>query len=227
MADYVIAPPALTTLEVVGGGLFPIRRVFCVGRNYAAHAREMGGDPNREPPFFFTKPADAVTSAAAIPYPTITKDMHHEGELVVAIGTGGKEIAAKDSLSHIFGYAVGCDLTRRDLQAALRKEGRPWDMAKGFDFAGPAGAIHPASKIGHPDKGAITLSVDGVEKQKGDLADMVWSIPEIVETLSRYVALAAGDLIFTGTPEGVGPVVRGNTLEIKVAGVGAHKFQVV
>ncbi len=227
MADYLVPPHAPTTLEVAGGGLFAIRRVFCVGRNYAAHAREMGGDPNREPPFFFTKPADAVTSAATVPYPTMTKDMHHEGELVVAIGTGGSAIAAKDALNHIFGYAVGCDLTRRDLQAALRKEGRPWDMAKGFDFGGPTGAIQPAAKIGHPDKGSITLSIDGVEKQKGDLADMVWSVPEIVETLSNYVALAAGDLIFTGTPEGVGPVVRGNTVEVKVAGVGAHTFQVV
>jgi fumarylpyruvate hydrolase len=227
MAEFLVPPHPPTTLAVAGGGLFAIRRVFCVGRNYAAHAREMGGDPTREPPFFFTKPADAVTSAATIPYPTITKDLHHEGELVVALGSGGSGIAAKDALNHVFGYAAGCDLTRRDLQAALRKEGRPWDMAKGFDFGGPTGTIHPAKAIGHPDKGAITLSVDGAVKQKGDLADMVWSVPEIIEHLSRYVALAAGDLIFTGTPEGVGPVVRGNRIEVSIAGVGSHSFQVV
>jgi fumarylpyruvate hydrolase len=227
MAEFLVPPHAPTTLDVVGGGLFAIRRVFCVGRNYAAHAREMGGDPNREPPFFFTKPADAVTSDPTVPYPTETKDLHHEGELVVAIGSGGSGIAVKDALKHVFGYAVGCDLTRRDLQSALRKEGRPWDMAKGFDFGGPTGTIQPAKAIGHPDKGSITLSIDGIEKQKGDLADMVWSIPEVIAHLSRYVALDAGDLIFTGTPEGVGPVVRGNTIEVKVAGVGAHSFQVV
>jgi fumarylpyruvate hydrolase len=227
MVDFLVPPHAPTVLDVVGGGLFAVRRVFCVGRNYAAHAREMGGDPNREPPFFFTKPADAVSSQAQIPYPTETKDVHHEGELVVALGKGGARIAGKDALDHVFGYAAGCDLTRRDLQSALRKEGRPWDMAKGFDFAGPTGVINPAAKIGHPGKGQITLSIDGVEKQKGDLADMVWSIPEVIEYLSRYVALAAGDLIFTGTPEGVGPVARGNKIEVRVAGVGTHAFQIV
>ncbi len=227
MVEFLVPPHAPTVLEVNGGGLFAVRRVFCVGRNYAAHAREMGGDPNREPPFFFTKPADAVSSQPQIPYPPETKDVHHEGELVVALGKGGARIPAAAALDHVFGYAAGCDLTRRDLQAALRKEGRPWDMAKGFDLAGPTGIIHAASRIGHPAKGAITLSVDGVERQKGDLADMVWSIPEIIESLSRYVALAAGDLIFTGTPEGVGPVVRGNRIEVRVAGVGAHVFQVV
>jgi len=227
MVDFLVPPHAPTVLEVAGGGLFAVRRVFCVGRNYAAHAREMGGDPNREPPFFFTKPADAVSSQATIPYPPETKDVHHEGELVVALKSGGARIAAKDALDHVFGYAAGVDLTRRDLQAALRKEGRPWDMAKGFDLAGPTGVIHAAAQIGHPAKGAITLSVDGVEKQKGDLADMVWSIPEIIESLSRYVVLAAGDLIFTGTPEGVGPLARGNKVEVRVAGVGAHAFQIV
>ncbi len=227
MVHFVIPPPAPTCLAVEGGGLFPVRRVFCVGRNYAAHAREMGGDPNREPPFFFTKPADAVTSAATVPYPPETKDVHHEGELVVALASGGANIAAADALKHVFGYAAGCDLTRRDLQSALRKEGRPWDMAKGFDFAGPTGIVSPAAKIGHPDKGAITLSVDGVQRQKGDLADMVWSIPEVISILSRYVVLAPGDLIFTGTPEGVGPVVRGNTIEVRIAGVGSHAFQIV
>jgi len=225
MAFFVFPPPAPTVLDVIGGGLFPVRRVFCVGRNYAAHAREMGGDPNREPPFFFTKPADAITSAPTVPFPTETRDLHHEGELVAAIGQGGARIDPKDAPAHVFGYAVGCDLTRRDLQSALRKEGRPWDMAKGFDFAGPCGPINPASSIGHPKTGAITLAVDGHEKQKGDLADMVWSIPEIIGALSRYVTLAPGDLIFTGTPEGVGPLAPGAHVEVRVAGVGAHSFQ--
>jgi len=227
MAFFVFPPTAPTVLDVIGGGLFPVRRVFCVGRNYAAHAREMGGDPNREPPFFFTKPADAISSAPSIPYPPETKELHHEGELVAAIGAAGARIDPGVALDHVFGYAAGCDLTRRDLQAALRKEGRPWDMAKGFDFAGPCGPLNPATAIGHPRSGAITLAVDGRERQRGDLADMVWSIPELIANLSRFVALAAGDLIFTGTPEGVGPVGRGARIEVKVAGVGAHSFQLV
>ncbi len=224
MSHFVLPPAAPTVLDVAGGGLFPIRRVFCVGRNYAAHAREMGGNPDREPPFFFTKPADAISSAPTIPYPPATRDLHHEGELVVAIGAGGADIAQERALDHVFGYTVGVDLTRRDLQSALRKEGRPWDMAKGFDFAGPCGILRPAADIGHPSKGAITLSVNGVQKQAGDLADMVWSVPEIVAILSGLVALAPGDLIFTGTPEGVGPLARGDRVEVRAAGIGGHVF---
>ena len=227
MVDFLVPPHPPTVLEVAGGGLFAVRRVFCVGRNYAAHAREMGGDPNREPPFFFTKPADAVSSRPVIPYPPETKDVHHEGELVLALKSGGARIAAKEALDHVFGYAAGVDLTRRDLQAALRKEGRPWDMAKGFDFSGPCGVIQPVAAIGHPEKGAIVLSVDGREKQKGDLSDMVWSVPEIIAALSRYVALAPGDLIYTGTPEGVGPLARGSRVEVRAAGVGTHVFTIV
>ncbi|HEY5797950.1 MAG TPA: fumarylacetoacetate hydrolase family protein, partial [Bosea sp. (in: a-proteobacteria)] len=165
MTNYVIDPPAITAVPVAGGGLFPVRRVFCVGRNYAEHTREMGGDPDREEPFFFTKPADALLiNGADMPYPTKTKDLHHEMELVVAIGTGGKDIAEADALSHVFGYAAGLDMTRRDLQAAAKKGGKPWDMAKGFDFSGPIGEIAHASHIGHPSAGKIELVVNGVPR---------------------------------------------------------------
>jgi fumarylpyruvate hydrolase len=214
-------------LPVAGGGLFPVRRVFCVGQNYADHAREMGGDPGREPPFFFTKPADAVTVAPRVPYPPATVRLDYEGELVVAIGSGGAGIAVDKALDHVFGYTVGCDLTRRDLQAAARKIGRPWDMAKGFDCSAAVGVVHPASAIGHPAKGRIRLAVNGVDKQDGDLDQMIWSVPEIIACLSGYVTLAPGDLIFTGTPAGVGPVVRGDEVRITVDGVTSHLFTLV
>lgn len=220
MADFVFPAPDTVTIPVAGGGLFPVRRVFCVGRNYAEHAIEMGGD-TREPPFFFTKPNDAVVSGGKdIPYPSRTSDLHHEIELVVAIGTGGADIAAADAASHIFGYAVGIDLTRRDLQAAAKKTGRPWDMAKGFDFSAPIGDIAPVSAIGHPADGAITLEVNGVERQRGRLADMVWTVNDVLADLSRYVTLAPGDIIMTGTPAGVAAVVRGDLLEGRIEGVG-------
>jgi fumarylpyruvate hydrolase len=221
MADFVIPPPPQAVVPVAGGGVFPIRRIFCVGRNYAAHSREMGGDPEREAPFFFTKPADAVViTGADCPYPSATHDLHHEMELVVAIGTGGADIAAADALSHVFGYAAGIDLTRRDLQAEAKKTGRPWDMAKGFDASAPIGAIAPASRIGHPARGRIALSVNGTPRQSADLADMIWSVPEIIAALSRLVRLAPGDLIFTGTPEGVAAVRAGDALAGEIEGVG-------
>ncbi|WP_407050114.1 fumarylacetoacetate hydrolase family protein [Methyloraptor flagellatus] len=228
MTAFVIPAPAQPAVPVAGGGRFPVRRIFCVGRNYADHAREMGGDPDREPPFFFTKPADAiVTSGAATPYPTETAELHFEIELVVAIGTAGRDIAVGDALAHVYGYAVGIDLTRRDLQAAAKKGGRPWDMAKGFDASAPIGFIQPASVIGHPAKGGITLSVDGVIKQSSDLAKMIWSVPETIACLSRLVALEPGDLIFTGTPDGVGPTVRGEALHGSVEGVGEILTRIV
>jgi fumarylpyruvate hydrolase len=228
MTNYVIDPPAVTAVPVAGGGLFPVRRVFCVGRNYAEHTREMGGDPDREEPFFFTKPADALLiNGADMPYPTKTKDLHHEMELVVAIGTGGKDIAEADALSHVFGYAAGLDMTRRDLQAAAKKAGRPWDMAKGFDFSGPVGEIAHASHIGHPSAGKIELIVNGVPRQSSDLAKQIWNVPETIAYLSGLVELAAGDLIFTGTPEGVAAVVRGDVLEGEIAGVGTVRTRIV
>ncbi|HTJ59000.1 MAG TPA: fumarylacetoacetate hydrolase family protein [Devosiaceae bacterium] len=220
-ADFVIAPPAIVAVPVAGGGTFPVRRVFCVGRNYAEHAREMGHDPDREPPFFFSKPADAlVTGGADVPYPTLTSDLHHEIELVAAIGTGGADITVADALNHIWGYAVGLDLTRRDIQQTLRKAGRPWDMAKGFDASAPIGEMVAVAEVGHPANAPIELRVNGETRQSGNVADMIWSLPEVIAELSRYVKLAPGDLIFTGTPAGVAAVVRGDRLEGSVAGIG-------
>lgn len=221
MSNYVIDPPAIATVPVAGGGLFPVRRIFCVGRNYAEHAREMGHDPDREDPFFFTKPADAVvTGGADAPYPPKTADLHHEMELVVAIGTGGANIAEADALSHVFGYAAGLDMTRRDLQAVAKKAGRPWDMAKGYDASAPIGEIAPASRVGHPSKGLIELKVNGAVRQTSDLSKMIWNIPETIAYLSGLVTLAPGDLIMTGTPEGVAAVVKGDLLEGTIEGVG-------
>ena len=209
------------TVPVAGGDPFPVRRIYCVGRNYAAHAREMGADPDREPPFFFMKPADAIVAdGTAIPYPPRTANLHHEIELVVAIGTGGRDIPVERALDHVYGYGVGLDMTRRDLQNAAKKEGKPWDMGKGFDQSAPCGTLRRAADIGHPDKGAVTLSVNGAPRQKGDLSDLTWSVSETISYLSGLVELQPGDLIYTGTPEGVGPVVAGDRLEGAVEGVG-------
>lgn len=210
------------TVPVAGGDPFPVRRIYCVGRNYAAHAREMGADPDREPPFFFMKPADAIVAdGTAIPYPPRTANLHHEIELVVAIGTGGHDIPVERALDHVYGYGVGLDMTRRDLQNAAKKEGKPWDMGKGFDQSAPCGTLRRAADIGHPDKGSVTLSVNGDLRQKGDLADLIWSVSETISYLSGLVELQPGDLIYTGTPEGVGPVVAGDRLEGAVEGVGS------
>ncbi|MGE5468668.1 MAG: fumarylacetoacetate hydrolase family protein [Ignavibacteria bacterium] len=213
-------------VPVAGRGTgFPVRRIYCVARNYAEHAREMGAS-GREAPFFFAKPADAVLPVAEgatgrMDYPPKTADLHHEVELVVALRTGGSDIAASDALGHVFGYAVGLDMTRRDLQAELKKLGRPWDVAKGFDQSAPIGEIHPAADVGHPARGAISLDVNGAARQRGDLADMIWSVPEIISILSGYFRLQPGDLIFTGTPAGVGAVGRGDLLTGAIDGVGS------
>jgi len=220
VANYVIEQPRPVVLPVSGGGLFPVRRVYCVGRNYAEHAREMGHD-DREPPFFFSKPADSlVTDGSSVPYPPQTQDLHHEIELVIAIGRGGSGISADDALEHVYGYSVGLDMTRRDLQALAKKAGRPWEMAKGFDHSAPISPIQPAAEIGHPAKGAITLRVNGTERQRGDLADQIWAVPEIIAELSSFVALKPGDLIMTGTPAGVAAVVTGDVLEGEIEGIG-------
>jgi fumarylpyruvate hydrolase len=224
MPSYVIDPPVLSAVPVAGegAGFFPVRRVYCVGRNYAEHAREMGHDPDRDPPFFFGKPADALVIAGAdAPYPPATRDLHHEIELVVAIGRQASAIDAGNALDHIWGYAAGIDLTRRDLQAEAKKLGRPWDMAKGFDFSAPIGDLAPASRIGHPTAGRLTLTVNGATRQQGDIADMIWSVPEAVAYLSGFVTLMPGDLIFTGTPAGVASLNRGDRLEGKIEGVGS------
>ncbi len=220
--DTVISAWPLPTVPVTGqSAVFPVRRVYCVGRNYAAHAREMGADPTREDPFFFMKPADAVVaSGATLAYPAATRNLHHEVELVVALGGGGANVAADRALELVFGYAVGLDMTRRDLQNAAKAAGKPWDMGKGFDQSAPISSIAPATAIGHPAKGAIWLKVNGATRQGGDLADLIWSVPETIAYLSGLVALAPGDLIYTGTPEGVGPVVAGDVLEGHIDGVG-------
>ncbi|MEP7119204.1 MAG: fumarylacetoacetate hydrolase family protein [Acidobacteriota bacterium] len=200
---------------------FPVRRIYCVGRNYAAHAREMGGDPTREAPFFFTKPADAIVfDGATLPYPAATTMLHHEIELVVALQGGGVNVPASAALDLVYGYAVGFDMTRRDLQNAAKASGKPWDMAKGFDQSAPLSALRPASVIGHPSKGVIALDVNGSPRQRGDLSDLIWSVAETLAYLSGLVELAPGDLIYTGTPEGVGAVVAGDLLEGRIDGVG-------
>jgi fumarylpyruvate hydrolase len=219
---YAIQPPPITTLPVAGtDDSFPVSRVYCVGRNYAEHAVEMGGDPDREPPFFFAKPADAVVpNGGVLPFPSVTEDLHHEIELVVALGEGGADFTASDALSRVFGYAVGLDMTRRDLQAEAKKAGRPWDMAKGFDQSAPISAIYPVSAIGHPERGSIWLRVNDEPRQQGDLSQQIWKVPETIAFLSTLVELRPGDLIMTGTPKGVGPVRRGDRLVGHIDGVG-------
>jgi fumarylpyruvate hydrolase len=218
------------TVPVAGGGLFPVRRIYCVGRNYAEHAREMGHS-DREPPFFFMKPADAVVPVAdgetgVIDYPSLTKDLHHEIELVVAIGIGGANIAVADAPQHIWGYAIGLDMTRRDLQGEMKKQGRPWCIGKGFDQAAPIGPIHPKSEMGELSKGAITLAVNGQPRQKGDLSDLTWNIAETIAHLSAAWTLQPGDLVFTGTPAGVGAVQRGDVMEGAIEGLGTLRVRV-
>ena len=219
--QYAVPAPAQTSLPIEGADtLFPVRRIYCVGRNYAEHAREMGFDPDREPPFFFMKPTDAiVANGAIVPYPPKTSDFHHEIELVVAIGTGGRDIPLDKALGHVFGYAVGIDLTRRDVQIEARKMGRPWDMGKGFDHSAPCSALIPAARF-EPASGAIWLEVNGVRKQESDIAKLIWSVAEVITYLSGYMQLHPGDLIFTGTPEGVGAIVQGDVVKGHIDGIG-------
>ena len=229
----VIPNPPRVVLPIAGSeDLFPVRRVYCVGRNYGAHAREMGADPDREPPFFFMKPADALQvvpagESAEHPYPPQTRSYHFEVELVAALGRGGVDIPQDEAADHIHGYAIGLDMTRRDLQDEAKRLSRPWDVAKGADFSAPIGPLHPAARLGHPTRGAIMLSVDGMTRQSGDLAEMIWSVPEQIALLSRLFTLHPGDLIFTGTPSGVGPVHRGETMSATIEGLGAISLRVV
>jgi fumarylpyruvate hydrolase len=218
--DHVITPPAPATLPVRGGGTFPIHRVYCVGRNYAAHAVEMGHDPNREPPFFFQKNPDNLTTTGRFPYPPKSRDVHHEIELAVALKSGGRDIPVADALNHVYGYAVCLDMTRRDLQDVAKKAGRPWEVAKAFEASAPCGAVVPASEIGHPNRGAIWLDVNGERRQTGDLGQMIWKVPEMIAYLSELFTLAPGDVILSGTPSGVGPVQPGDRLRGHVDGVG-------
>jgi fumarylpyruvate hydrolase len=229
--SYVFAPPATVSLPVVGSAdRFPVNRVYCVGRNYEEHAKEMGFT-GREPPFFFLKPADAVVpvpegETATIAYPTLTKNLHHEIELVVAIGTGGKNIAAADAAKHIYGYAVGLDMTRRDLQGEMKKQGRPWCIGKGFDQSAPCGPIYRKSQVGEINSGKIYVDVNGVTKQSSDVSKLIWNIAETIEHLSAAWELKAGDLIYTGTPEGVAAVVAGETMVGGVDKLGTIRVRV-
>jgi fumarylpyruvate hydrolase len=230
---FIFPPEAPVAVPVAGStDQFAVRRVYCVGRNYAAHAREMGFDPDREPPFFFCKPADAVTPAAygqtlALRYPAQTANFHYEAELVAAIGKGGADIALERALDHVWGYAVGLDMTRRDLQMQMREAGRPWEIGKAFDRSAPIGPLHPAAQVGHFERGAIWLTVNGESRQKSDVSHLIWSVAETVSYLSRYFRLEAGDLIYTGTPEGVGPVKAGDTMRVGVERLGELTVAVV
>ena len=225
----VFTPVAMPFVDVVGTGeCFPVHRIYCVGRNYADHVREMGSDPKRDAPVFFSKPADAVVAnGAPVPYPPQTRNLHHEIELVVAISRGGSDIPLASALEHVFGYAVGNDLTRRDLQHAAKNAGAPWDTAKGFDHSAPVSAIRRAADVGHLRSGAIWLEVNGEARQRADLSEMIWSVPEIVAALSTYYALQPGDLIFTGTPAGVGPIVRGDSIVGGIDGLETLRTTIV
>lgn len=228
MTDFAFPPPDTPSVAIKGSiRRFPVRRIFCVGRNYAAHAREFGFDPDRDPPFFFTKPADAVVDdGAAIPYPPLTKDLHFEAELVVAIGKGGRDITNTAALDHVWGYGVGNDLTRRDLQKVAKDTGRPWDWAKGFDRSAVCGPIHPVKDVSHCGSGLIQMSVNEEIRQSADLSDMIWSVPEVISFLSRSVEIRPGDLIYTGTPAGVGALVRGDRCLVEIAGLGSVQFSI-
>jgi fumarylpyruvate hydrolase len=229
MTEFVIPPPVPPSLAVQGSSArFPLRRVFCVGRNYAAHAREMGNDPDREPPFFFMKPADAVVPAAGVvPYPAATSDLHHEVEMVVALSGGGSDIDPADALGLVWGYGVGLDLTLRDVQAVAKQMSRPWDFSKGFDASAPCSALRPAASGGHPPESTrVALEVNGAVRQEGTLDQMIWPLPDIISHISRFVALAPGDLIFTGTPAGVGALQPGDQVRGVLEGVAEFSFQV-
>lgn len=229
MTEYVIAVPPTPSLAVDNEqARFPLRRVYCVGRNYADHAREMGHNPDREPPFFFSKPADAVIPASgSVPYPSLTQELHYEVELVVAIGVGGKDIAPEDALEHVWGYTVGVDLTRRDLQAQAKKAGRPWDLSKGFDASAPTNPLLPVSLVGHPAEGSIWLKVNGEQRQHGDLNEQIWQVPEVISYLSQAVELQPGDLIYTGTPAGVGEIKPADVVTGGINNIGTFRFTIV
>jgi fumarylpyruvate hydrolase len=228
MTSYAITAPAAPVLPVRGSGaVFPVRRVYCIGRNYAAHTIEMGGDPNREPPFFFQKNPDNLDVSGEFPYPVKSSDVHHELEMVVALKSGGVNIPVERALDHVFGYAVGLDMTRRDLQGEAKDLRRPWEIGKAFERSAPCSALVPAAEIGHPSSGLIQLKVNGAVRQTGDLGQMIWKVAEMISYLSDYFELAAGDVIMSGTPSGVGAVVKGDVMEAEIAGVGTLRVTVV
>ena len=222
MPNYVISPPQITGLPIDGtDALFPVRRVYCIGRNYAAHAIEMGHDPDREPPFFFQKNPNNLDPSGTFPYPPHSSDVHHEAEMSVALKSGGANIAVEDALDCIYGYGLSLDMTRRDLQGQMKKLGRPWEIGKAFERSAPCGPIYPASKIGHPAAGRLVLTVNGETRQKGDLNQMIWKVPEMISYLSQYFELASGDIIQSGTPAGVGPIAKGDVMVVTIDGLGS------
>ncbi len=226
--QFAIECTPVVALPIAGSEqLFPVRRVYCIGRNYAAHAIEMGHDPDREPPFFFQKNPDNLIASAEFPYPPKTNDVHHEVEVAVMLRTGGRDIPLEQALDHVFGYALSLDMTRRDLQGEQKKMGRPWEIGKAFEASAPVGPIHPVSEVGHLNEGRITLKVNGEIRQDGDLNQMIWKVAEQIAYLSEYYELAPGDVILSGTPAGVGPVVRGDVMEMAVDGLGAMSVTVV
>ena len=227
MPDYVIPAPSLASIPVAEGGQFPVRRVYCIGRNYAAHAVEMGHDPDREPPFFFQKNPNNLDASGEFPYPGQSSDVHHEIELLVALKSGGCEIGTADALDHVWGYGVAVDMTRRDLQGAQKAMGRPWEIGKAFERSAPVGPLFAAQKTGHLSQGRVELKVNGVVTQTGDLNQMIWKVPEMISYLSHYFELAAGDVILTGTPAGVGPVVRGDVMVLHIDGLEEWVVKVV
>jgi fumarylpyruvate hydrolase len=228
MTRYVIDAPSVPVIPVTGAdAVFPVRRVYCIGRNYAAHTVEMGGDPDREAPFFFQKNPNNLDSTGEFPYPPHSSDVHHEVELLVALGKGGVNIPLGRALDHVYGYAVSIDMTRRDLQAEAKKLGRPWEIGKAFERSGPVGPIYPVSQVGHPDHGRIELKVNGELRQEGDLNQMIWKVPEMISHLSEYFELAAGDVIMSGTPSGVGPIARGDRMEASIENMGSLIVSVI
>jgi len=228
MTKYIIEPAARASLPVRGSEQrFPVRRVYCIGRNYAAHSIEMGGDPNRESPFFFQKNPDNLDASGEFPYPVKSSDVHHEIELVVALKSGGVNISVDNALEHVYGYAIGIDMTRRDLQAEMKQTRRPWEIGKAFERSAPIGPIISASEIGHPDSGSISLKVNNDQRQQGNLNQMIWKVPEMIAYLSEYFEIGTGDLIMSGTPAGVGPVVRGDVMVAAIEGIGELVVTVV
>ena len=227
MSEFVIPTPQVATIPVDGGGSFPVRRVYCIGRNYAAHAVEMGHDPDREPPFFFQKNPNNLDASGEFPYPLHTSDVHHEVEMLVALKSGGTNIKLEDALNHVWGYGASLDMTRRDLQGEQKKMGRPWEIGKAFERSGPVGPLKPVSDTGHLDAGRIELKVNGKVKQEGDLNQMIWKVPEMISYLSEYFELAAGDVIMSGTPSGVGPITKGDVMEINIEGLDSLTVTVV
>ena len=228
MSDLVIDPPVRKFLPVVGeDGVYPVRRIYCIGRNYAAHTIEMGGDPDREDPFFFQKNAECAVTDGQFPYPPESQDVHHEVEMVVALARGGTNIAVSEALDHVYGYGIGIDMTRRDLQAQAKEQRRPWEPGKAFEKSAPMSAIIPVTTAGHPSAGRISLSINGDIRQEGDLGQMIWKVPEIIAYLSRFYDIAGGDLIMTGTPAGVGPVQHGDLITADIEGLGEMTVSVI